>query len=138
MTPNTPHQPWLICHHQTFPGTTESVLEARRFTAENLEVFDCCDDAVLLVSEGATNAITHTKSGVGGTYEVHISLHDGVALVVVHDMGGATIPCLRPPDEDAEYGRGVRLMDALARRWGFNRGPDGAQVWFELPAVIAH
>jgi len=33
---------------------------------------------------------------------------------------------------DAEAGRGLRLVEALADRWGYERGGGRAVTWFEL------
>ena len=53
--------------------------------------------------------------------------------VEVHDDNPA-LPTLGPADDEAaESGRGLRLVDALATRWGAEPCPsDGKDVWFEL------
>jgi hypothetical protein len=41
------------------------------------------------------------------------------------------LPSLQEPHD--EGGRGLRILDALARRWGFDTGPETKVVWFEVP-----
>jgi anti-sigma regulatory factor (Ser/Thr protein kinase) len=42
------------------------------------------------------------------------------------------VPVLRPPDGEAEGSRGLRLVEDLAARWGYQRGGGQATTWFEL------
>jgi hypothetical protein len=35
-------------------------------------------------------------------------------------------------DGEADWSRGMRLVDALAARWGYERGGGQAVTWFEL------
>jgi anti-sigma regulatory factor (Ser/Thr protein kinase) len=41
---------------------------------------------------------------------------------------------LHPADDEAEGGRGLRLVEELAVRWGYERGGGQAMTWFELRA----
>jgi anti-sigma regulatory factor (Ser/Thr protein kinase) len=89
------------------------------------------DIAELLVSELATNAVVHAH----GRYRLTLSLESGRLRCAVADEG-ADLPdaCGESPDADAENGRGLLLVDALADRWGSGRveGGVGKEVWFEL------
>ncbi|MBB5966198.1 ATP-binding protein [Planomonospora venezuelensis] len=38
------------------------------------------------------------------------------------------------PDDVAETGRGLALVQTLAANWGYSRTPYGKSVFFELPA----
>jgi hypothetical protein len=42
------------------------------------------------------------------------------------------VPVLRPPDDEAEGCRGLRLVEELAVRWRYERGDGQATTWFEL------
>lgn len=95
---------------------------------------DPADIAELLVSELATNAVVHAH----GRYRLTLSLENGRLRCAVADEG-ADLPdasCGESPnaDTDAENGRGLLLVDALADRWGSGRveGGVGKEVWFEL------
>jgi hypothetical protein len=52
--------------------------------------------------------------------------------VEVTDGGGDGVPVLLSADGEAEGSRGLRLVEALARRWGYERGGGLAVTWFEL------
>ena len=115
-----------------FGGYPEEVRSVRNFVG--LAVYGCpvADEVVLLASELATNAILHTASGVDGTFAVSVRVEDGWVRTEISDMGSDSAPSVRssgPPDES---GRGLRLVDVLASRWGFHGGPSGRVVWFEM------
>jgi hypothetical protein len=56
--------------------------------------------------------------------------------VEVTDRSGDGVPVLHPASEAAggeeESGRGMRLVDALSARWGYQRSGGLATTWFEL------
>ena len=85
------------------------------------------DVAVLLVSELVTNAYEHT----GGPAVVDVVVDDRSLRVAVED-GDPRIPVARDIDVDAERGRGLMLVAALASRWGAAPTGRGKSVWFEL------
>ena len=112
----------------------ESAGEARRFMRDVLAAWDCDDPddiAVLLTSEVVSNAVRHAADELG--IDVLVGLGDDVLRVEVHD-GGRGEPELQDPEQSATGGRGLLLVDALARRWGAKRDVTGKSVWFELPA----
>ena len=122
----------------TIPGRPEAVSGVRAFTASLLGR-DCptTSTAVLLVSELVTNSIQHSRSRCsGGIVAVTlIALANGIRAEV-HDEGSVTGPTLHsepPPAPDLEEGgRGLRLVDTLAARWGYCRDAASAVTWFEL------
>jgi polar amino acid transport system substrate-binding protein len=93
------------------------------------------DDLLLCVSELATNALLH---GVppGRGYRVRLVRFEDAVRVEVHDSGGG-VPRLRAAGGGAAGegagGRGLRIVDALADRWGVEgrEGP-GKAVWCEF------
>jgi anti-sigma regulatory factor (Ser/Thr protein kinase) len=86
------------------------------------------DDAVLLVSELVTNAV---KCGPEDeAIRVIVSTDDKATRFTVHDLGLGPLPEMRAPADPAPGGHGLRLVDALADRWGVERG--STRVWFEL------
>ena len=86
------------------------------------------DDALLAVSELATNAILHARTA----FRVEIQLSDAAVRVAVVD-GDDRRPARRPLTMDAITGRGMHLVDAVTRRWGVEPRSPGKAVWFELP-----
>ena len=86
----------------------------------------------LLLTELVTNSIRHAGEG-GRLVRVRIlSPRSGPALrVEVTDGGDGFEPRLEPAKPEADSGWGLRLVDALASRWGVH-GEDGITVWFEL------
>lgn len=118
---------------QTFPGSPEQVSRARRFVADALGPVPVLDEIVLLVSELSTNAVLHTASGEGGTFEISIlpGPGPGSVRIEVRDSGSGRIPALRPGEALAETGRGLGLVELLAGRWGCGGDRDGRTVFFE-------
>jgi anti-sigma regulatory factor (Ser/Thr protein kinase) len=111
--------------------TTAVVAEARAFVVDALnrwELEPLAADAELLTSELVTNSVLHARSEV----TLSVAVAEGSAEIGVTD----TSPDLPRPDwsEDwaAESGRGLRLVDSVAREWGVAHLPQGKQVWFRL------
>ena len=107
-----------------------SVRRARRTVAEALTAAgrdDLVDTATLLVSELVTNAIRHADSEV----EVAVRLLPEALRVEVGDTGQGT-PTVVEAAPDAEQGRGLALVEALAAAWGVEPEGNGKIVWFEI------
>ena len=118
----------------TLAGRAERAGAARAFVAEVLGPGHPCGDvAVLLVSEVFGNSVRHSGSGAPGE-TVAVRAGDGVVRVEVTDRAGPGTPELRPADRDAEGGRGLQLVAALAARWGWLRRGGRMTTWFELRA----
>jgi serine/threonine-protein kinase RsbW len=142
-------------------GQKRSVQAAREFVRTRLASTPVLvDTAELLVSELATNALMHTRSGQpGGAFEVRVVSRRGRVLVRVRDQG--TLVPSRPRFFDAllravsrwgvgsvtrsgprprprqagrtdTNGRGLALVKELANRWGVRGSSYGWVVWFEL------
>lgn len=84
------------------------------------------EDFVLVVSELISNAIVHGRPP--RAYDV--SLDAGDLLVTVDDTSadGPRRPSAPAPG-DAEGGRGIVLVQALARLWGWLPAVGGKRVW---------
>ena len=80
--------------------------------------------AVLLVSELVTNAMRHGGAPIRLVADITAS---GLR-VEVYDGNSDAFPAIRDIRPDAPGGRGLRLVDALADRWGTERGGRGRQV----------
>src|SRR5207253_119639 len=91
------------------------------------------DDARLIASELVTNAVLHSGCGAEDTIEVQASLSsDGVVISVTDPCLLGDVPEVRPGGDPRCGGFGLRVVQQLARRWGFER-PGGQRVWAELP-----
>ncbi|MBD2828154.1 ATP-binding protein [Streptomyces globisporus] len=99
------------------------------------------DDALLIASELVTNAITATgiltENPTWGELEKLnlvqvrlVGLQDSV-VIEVWDVSDEA-PSLRHVEDDAEGGRGLLLVQQLAKRWGSYRTAGGKVVWAEL------
>lgn len=117
---------------RTFPGRYDQVAAARQFVREALGGQPCIDNAVLLASELATNAVFHTASGDRGSFDISVHRVPTLVRVEVADGGSPAVPTVAPADTLAYSGRGLLLVEQLAARWGHRGGPAGRLVWYEL------
>ena len=113
-----------------------SAAVARRAVRALLADHGCdADAAQLLVSELVANAARHAPDH---DVLLRATLVGGLLRVEVQDAGPTLPPLPDVPPADSESGRGLRLVDALADRWGAEPVPGGKRLWFELtPAPAA-
>jgi serine/threonine-protein kinase RsbW len=120
--------PWTRC----LPGLPASITEARRFVTSYLRELPpgLVMLAELAVSELATNALRHSRSGEpGGMLWVTVTVFDTVVRIAVTDQGGPGGPVVMEPGESAETGRGLQLMAAIVKEWGHHAAGNGRTVW---------
>lgn len=114
------------------PHALTSAGEARRFVTDHVtewKLDELLDDALLVTSELATNAVTHADSAC----RIRLSLSRAALRIDVIDTGAGT-PEPQPESRTAEHGRGLHLVDALTAAWGLEIVPgEGKLVWAELP-----
>ncbi|MET9164657.1 ATP-binding protein [Streptomyces cellulosae] len=153
-----PATPVHSCFTLRFSSTPRGARLARRLCGERLDAWgipygsDAHDVLSLLISELATNAVTHGHV-TGRDFRVHLlalSTPDAAALTIrveVTDTRGYRLP--EPPATPAAHageptadstrtgGRGLFLVEALADRWGCVPRPDGPgkTVWAEYTAA---
>jgi len=104
--------------------------QARRFVIGVLErwgVAHLVDDAALVVSELATNAVMHAASH----FTVGVKAGDDAVRISVTDYQPARPVASQPPPM-SESGRGLSLVASLARGWGTHSVAGGKVVWAEL------
>jgi hypothetical protein len=132
-------EPWLAAASQaaeqvwTFPAALESTRAARHVMTAALEKSGSphlADDAALVVTELATNAVVHAHSGFRVTLTllqdaIRISVHDDQPLPAV---GGTAAVAVLP----AAPLHGLGAVAALAARWGAESAGTGKHVWAEL------
>lgn len=123
----------LIGWSRAFPATTTQIRESRQFLAGLLAGHPAADDAILCLSELATNATLHSRSREpGGSFRVRVERHGGRVRVEVTDQGGAWQQ--RPSDDD-QNGRGLLVVSRLAKNWGrVGDENTGWTLWFEIEA----
>lgn len=112
------------------PRDLSSVAAARNFVAEALKsrgLTMVVDDALIVVSELVTNAVTHAESGC----VVRVGVSQSAVRISVVDSGRGT-PDPKPFSGDQPHGRGLHIVGALTRAWGVTDVPGGKMVWAEL------
>ena len=118
------------------PPVAHSVPVARHVTVDLLRLWRAPHDrhdAALLVTELVSNVIDH----VGGeaSFTLELELADGWLRVAVVD-GSSVLPVVRELNSDHPRGRGLRLVQAIAERWGCESQDGGKRVWFDLAPSV--
>ncbi|MEO3854621.1 ATP-binding protein [Acrocarpospora sp. B8E8] len=120
------------------PGDLGAASSARSFVHGLLTGWadDRLQDALLLVTELASNACLHSDSGrdPNGTITLQVTNTDGFIHIQVTDQGSArSVPYLVPDPEQRGSGFGLRLVDQIASEWGHDYEYEGKRVvWFNL------
>jgi hypothetical protein len=138
--------PGSACGHPQPPGSAwvevsadfgadhDAPRSARHFVAGALRDWGhagtILEDAVLLVTEMATNAVVHARS----PFSVVARAEGARVRLSVRD-GSLVTPTLRSDGPTATSGRGLQLVAALSSRWGVETSADGKTVWAELPTT---
>jgi anti-sigma regulatory factor (Ser/Thr protein kinase) len=115
---------------RAFAAALDAPRAARHFVLETLRAWDehpLLDDAGLIVTELATNAVLHARCA----FTVDVSCSPEVVRIAVHDASPA-----RPEPPDASVadtsGRGLGIVAALAHQWDVDSVDAGKTVWAEL------
>jgi DNA-binding NarL/FixJ family response regulator len=113
------------------PRSLTSAHAAREFVARKVsewQLDSILDDALLVTSELAANAVTHAESSC----RLRVSLNPTSLRIDVLDTGTGT-PEPQPASNTSEHGRGLHLVAALTTAWGLEMVPgEGKLVWAEL------
>jgi len=111
-----------------FPVEPKAAGAARRLlVAEGLDP-DLDHTVCLLVSEIVTNAVRHSGASGGDRVVLAARLNRDFARIEIRDPGPGFDPAIR----HGAPGFGLRMLDALASRWGVDRDEHGTRVWFEV------
>ena len=115
----------------TIESSPRAPAEARRAVEELAPEIepDVLRDAQLLVSEVVTNSIRH--SGSDDPIGLRVWLRRPGVKVEIVDSGRGFEAGEVGAAHDAEGGRGLMIVEALADRWGVNKDRR-TRVWFEL------
>ncbi len=112
-----------------FRGTADQLSQVRRQVARHLADRPVTGDAVLIASEIAANAITHSRSR-GESFTIRVELHPDHCRIECHDAGGPW----RPGRHDGRA-HGLANVAALTGPdgWGTQTTGDGGRiVWARL------
>lgn len=93
------------------------------------EAPEAIEELKLLATEMVTNSCRHVDGE--DAIAVELLIVDGVARLAVTDAGPGFEARAQTADLDAESGRGLFIIDALADRWGVDTAA-GTRVWAEL------
>jgi len=114
----------------TFPGRAEQVSRARHAVARHLAGHPAADDAILIVSEFAGNALLHSASA-GASFTVRTELHPGDYLFIeVEDAGGPWL--MHVPDDGRPHGLDVVAALVGEGNWGADGDDSGRVAWARL------
>ena len=111
------------------PHELRSIAVARRAVGALCGDFggDLRRDVELCVSELVANAVLHARSAV----HLEANVRVGMVRIEVHD-DSTVAPVVLEPSHDRAHGRGLSIVVALARDWGWEPVPGGKVVWAEL------
>lgn len=121
-------------------ATSTSSRTAREFATNTLTAWglhDLVDDATVIISELVTNAVRHglpPYAAAAGDMPIKLTIvrQDRFLLCIVSDPSDRD-PKVRPADDVCENGRGLHVIEALSRVWGWTPLPGaGKAVWAAL------
>ena len=121
-------------------ATSTSSRTAREFATNTLTswgLHDLVDDATVIISELVTNAVRHglpAYAAAAGDMPIKLTIvrQDRFVLCIVSDPSDQD-PKVRPADDVCENGRGLHVIEALSRVWGWTPLPgSGKAVWAAL------
>lgn len=122
----------LSVEYDPHPSAAAAARAEVRRQLEGWGLADQSDTVELLVSELVTNALLHASTRLRLT----VTAAHGVLRGEVSDASRRTPRVIGADSAEtwrnSESGRGMFLVEALARRWGCHRDGPGKTVWFEL------
>jgi anti-sigma regulatory factor (Ser/Thr protein kinase) len=109
-----------------------NVRAARDFVSEALKEQGFAGDAdvvLLLASELVTNAVRHAAT----RFEIRVDAAPDQVRVMVLDEDVEHPPEVQHPGPEDTNGRGLLLVEQLAKAWGSSRVGRSKSVWFAFP-----
>jgi two-component sensor histidine kinase len=120
-----------MIRERSFANTPSAVTEARRFAVSTLAGVppSVAEEVGLVVSELTTNSVRHAAS----SFSLHIDCDEQRVYVSVTDTGPGE-PVEQHPTASDPCGRGLKIVGAVADRWGIASARDtpGKTVWFSM------
>jgi anti-sigma regulatory factor (Ser/Thr protein kinase) len=114
----------------TFPRHIRAASSARQFVRRATAGHPAADEALLVAGELIANSLAHAVDATAVTVTVAVS--QAFIRIDVHDDGTLGIPHMREAGPDAEDGRGFRIINQVAQRWGFIREHAHSCCWAEV------
>ncbi len=123
--------PLQIPHERTGVGL------ARHSVADQLTAVgvrdDTCDDALLVLSELVSNAVTHAAPLPNGRIAVGWTVRDDALHIEITDGGSVTRPRASVAALSSGNGRGLDIVRTICRAWGVTEGERSVTVWADVP-----
>jgi anti-sigma regulatory factor (Ser/Thr protein kinase) len=118
---------WFQCTYSAEPG---QVGWARRALMLALGDHPFTDDATLIASEFATNAILHSASRDGGKFTLRAEIEPGYVWIEVEDSGGPW----NPTQHSDGRPHGLEVTEAIAGpgNWGIDGDDTKRIAWAAL------
>ncbi|HZX37186.1 MAG TPA: ATP-binding protein [Streptomyces sp.] len=122
---------------QRFSATRRGARLARHLALHQLDEWgipygsELSDSTAVIVAELTANAVTHGRVP-GRDFELRLTLAPTTLRIEVSDPRGECEPEPRQSAPEAEDGRGLQLVEALAMSWGTRERVIGKTVWAEL------
>ncbi|WP_150238889.1 ATP-binding protein [Nocardiopsis quinghaiensis] len=127
----TDHTVWSCAGNLTAVRSIRA--RVRDFLARAEHSESSLDDAELAVSELATNALLHSRSGQsGGVMTLFIRSGTGRLRVAVADQGARDGEGLHSREDGGDFGRGKLIVDSCATRSGEYWSEATHVAWFEI------
>ncbi|MEU2490908.1 ATP-binding protein [Streptomyces sp. NPDC007883] len=112
----------------------QDVAHARHMVVESLNSWQLggmADAVELVISELVTNSVVH---GDGACVSFTLEYAEHELLITVSDDSPHDFPAPQRPSTDAEHGRGMILVDHIAKEWGTQVNANAKSVWACLAA----
>src|SRR3954464_16028774 len=126
-------RPRAVTATVALPPAAASVRDGRRFVVGILDTWglpELCETAALLTSELLTNSVLYARTDI----VLSLSRTDAGVEIEARD-GSRAAPRRRRHQADATTGRGLELLERLARSWEVSLDEDGKSVRFVVDAA---
>jgi anti-sigma regulatory factor (Ser/Thr protein kinase) len=122
-------------HETVLAAKPKSAALARDFVCLHLVAHDLAhlvEDVRLVVSELATNAVSHAQT----PFSVTLSSAKASVLLAVQDES-TSVPVRSAPDVMDMSGRGLVIVESLCQAWGTSTDGHGSKsVWASFPSGV--
>ena len=117
--------------HRDLPAAPEAAGMARQLVRDVLTragASHVMDDAMLVMSELATNAVRYGAEPI----TAHASVEGHNLILAVQDGRASDLPYPKVLTATEPNGRGMHLVAAMATRWGWDSSVNSKVVWAEI------